>query len=186
MLAAVLLLATAAMGCNVALPGRPTPREPLDANWEKHMLEGRGVQMWLDEQLQPTQVQEGGSAESLASFRSREEPRSYLYAFTDPYGIMVLRRVDGYWRNGGWILTGGPLVRANDGQSAVELYGEAIIRRPIHIPDGIFHLDPPEETGYEFFLLRRQGTTPAVILRRWIVQPDEVVPDQEGYPRVPG
>ena len=98
------------VGCNVALPTRVTPREPLDALWESQMLEGRGVQLWLDEKWQPGPVREGESFLTMRTrFTPQNDPTAYRSAFTDPYAITVLRHVEGYWRNGGWTLTGGPL-----------------------------------------------------------------------------
>ena len=149
------------------------------------MLEGRGVRMWLDEKWQPSTVKEGRSFVDLrSSYKKRNDPTSYQFAFSDPYAITVMRHVEGYWRNGGWTLTGGPLGVAANAESTIELFGKAIIRTPVHIPAGILHLDPPTETGYEFFLLRRpQASGVAVIIRRWVVQPVDVVSDQHGYPR---
>ncbi len=70
-------------------------------------------------------------------------------------------------------------------KSTIELFGKATIRTPVHIPAGIFHFDPPTDTGYEFFLLQRPHSTGiAVIVRRWVVEPADVVKDRHGYPRV--
>jgi len=172
-------------GCNIALPTQATPREPLDALWERRMLEGRGVRMWLDDKWQPSTVEEGRSFVDLRnSHKERNDPVSYLFAFSDQYGITIMRHVEGYWRNGGWTLTGGPLGIAATTKSTIELFGKATIRTPVHIPSGIFYFDPPTETGYEFFLLQRPNSTGiAVIIRRWVVQPADVVKDQHGYPR---
>src|SRR5688572_28137641 len=164
-LAVVLLMALGA-GCNIALPTRATQREPLDALWERRMLEGRGVQMWLDETWQPKTVVEGRSFVDLQG-RARRDP-IVPHTVSDSYGIFVRRHVEGYWRNGGWTLIGGPLGVVSDEEFTIELLGKAIIRAPVHIPAGIFHLDPPTETGYEFFLLRRSHATGiGVIIRRW-------------------
>jgi hypothetical protein len=93
---AMILLVAAGAGCNIALPTQATPREPLDALWERHMLEGRGVQIWLDDQWQPSTVREGRSFVALRnSYKERNDPKSYQ--FLDPYGISVLRHVEGYW-----------------------------------------------------------------------------------------
>ena len=149
------------------------------------MLEGRGVRMWLDDKWQPSTVEEGRSFVDLpSSHKERTDPASYQFAFSDPYGITVMRHVEGYWRNGGWTLTGGPLGVAATTKSTIELFGKATVRTPVHIPAGIFHFDPPSETGYDFFLLQRPHSTGvAVIIRRWVVQPADVVKDQHGYPR---
>jgi len=185
---AVMLVVTLGVACNIALPTRATPREPLDELWERRMLEGRGVRMWVDNNWQPRAVSEGFSfADLRSSHRDRKDPVSYRSAFDDPYGITVIRHVEGYWGNGGWELTGGPLGVAADAESTIELFGKAIIRTAVHVPAGILHLDPPTETGYEFFLLRRsQATGAAIIVRRWVVQPADVVKDRNGYPRAEG
>ena len=181
----MMLLVALEPGCNIALPTQATPREPLDALWERRMLEGRGVRMWLDDKWQPSTVEEGRSFVDLRnSHKERNDPVSYLFAFSDQYGITIMRHVEGYWRNGGWTLTGGPLGIAATTKSTIELFGKATIRTPVHIPSGIFYFDPPTETGYEFFLLQRPNSTGiAVIIRRWVVQPADVVKDQHGYPR---
>jgi hypothetical protein len=180
----VTLLVAAGAGCNIALPTQATPREPLDALWEKHMLEGRGVRIWLDDQWQPSTVHERGSfLPLLKSYKEGNDPKSYQFRFRDPYGITILRHVEGYWRNGGWTLTGGLLGIAQEPEATIELFGKAIIRTSVHVPAGIFHLDPPSETGYEFFLLQRSKASGiAVIIQRWIVPPDDVVLNRDGYP----
>jgi len=141
--------------------------------------------MWLDDKWQLITVQEGRSfVDSRTSYKERKDPKSYEFAFSNPYGITVSRYVEGYWRNGGWTLTRGPLGVAANAESTIELFGKAIIRTPVHIPPGILHLDPPTGTGYEFFLLRRpRASAVAVIIRRWVVQPADVVSDRHGYPR---
>jgi hypothetical protein len=182
---AVMLVATSGVACNIALPTRATPREPLDALWEKQMMEGRGVRMWVDDNWQPQSVEAGRSFTDLrSSHKERKDPASWEFASRDSYGITVYRHVEGYWRNGGWTLTGGPLGVAADAESTIELFGKAVIRTSVHVPSGMLHRDPPTETGYEFFLLRRsQATGAATIIRRWVVQPADVVKDRSGYSR---
>ena len=181
---AVMFVVTFGVACNIALPTRATPREPLDALWERRMLEGRGVQMWVDENGQSQSVREGRSfADLRSSHKEQKDPASYEFA-DDAYGITVHRHVEGYWRNGGWTLTGGPLGVAADPDSTIELFGKTVIRTAVHISSGMLHRDPPTETGYEFFLLRRMyATGAATIIRRWVVQPADVVKDWSGYPR---
>jgi hypothetical protein len=71
-----------------------------------------------------------------------------------------------------------------DAESTIELFGKTVIRTAVHVPSGMLHRDPPTETGYEFFLLRRsQATRAATIIQRWVVQPADVVKDRSGYPR---
>lgn len=182
---AVMLVLTLGVACNIALPTRATPRGPLDALWERRMLEGRGVRMLVDENWQPQSVQEGRSfADLRSSHKEQKDPASYEFAFSDPIGITVHRHVEGYWRNGGWTLTGRPLGVAADAESTIELFGKTVIRTAVHVPSGMLHRDPPTETGYEFFLLRRsQATRAATIIQRWVVQPADVVKDRSGYPR---
>ncbi len=73
---------------------------------------------------------------------------------------------------------------ATDADSTGELFGKTIIRTAVHVPSAMLHRDPPTETGYEFFLLRRsQARGTATIIRRWVVPPADVVKDRSGYPR---
>jgi len=82
------------------------------------------------------------------------------------------------------MLTGGPLAVAPTPEFTIELFGKTIVRTAVHVPSGMLHRDPPTETGYEFFLLRRsQATGAATIIRRWVVQPADVVKNPSGYPR---
>jgi len=141
--------------------------------------------MWLDDNWRPSPLQEGLSFIGLQTpFKTQTDPKLYGIAFDDPYGITIIRHIEGPWRNGGWMLTGGPLAVAPTPEFTIELFGKTIIRTAVHVPSGMLHRDPPTETGYEFFLLRRsQATRAATIIQRWVVQPADVVKDRSWYPR---
>ena len=73
-----------------------------------------GVRRWLNDEWQPSTVEEGRPFVDLASsHKERTDPLSYQLAFGDPYGIAVMRHVEGYWRDGGWTLTGGPVTSSS-------------------------------------------------------------------------
>src|SRR5262249_40066500 len=59
-------------------------------------------------------------------------------------GITVRRLKEGIWRNGGWILRGGLLVRVQLDSVTYDLFGKEVVRRSPYFP---FHRDPPEESG---------------------------------------
>jgi len=180
----VMFLVALGLGCNVALPTRATPREPLDALWERRMLEGRAGRVWLDEHSRPSTVEEGQSLANLGSWYKERKVESFLFPVSDPYAIFVRRDGEGLWRNGSWTLTGGPLRVTEHVNSTVALFVKTIIRTPVHTPTIFFHSAPPTEVGYEFFLVQRaQATGIAIVIRRWVVQPAEVLKDRHGYPR---
>ena len=159
----------------ISVPGlslaEPPPRAPLDALWQEHMLAGSSATIYIDASGQRT----------IAIYRTpfdEQRVSSVESAAATTYGIEVARLDERWllWRNGGWFLQGGLLVRAKDHSTTLELYGKAVIRQLPYIPRGPFPYDPPMTTGYEFFLLlRKADAARAAILRQWVLQPSDVV-----------
>ena len=154
--------------------GEPPPRAPLDALWEKHMLEGTFVFIEVHK--------------SKITAREKHPPPTVDPKDDEPtFGVLMSHPIsvselgEGLFGNGGWILQGGLLRRINDDSSTIELYGKRVVRQFPHFRI-LPHRDPPMEVGYEFFLLRRKpGTTRAVIIRQWTFLPDEVVLKDVGH-----
>jgi hypothetical protein len=157
-----------------ATSAEPPPRAPLDALWEEHMLLGSSASIYVDESGQRT------VSIPRRAFDEQRGEQDVEGALATPYGIHVARLDERWllWRNGGWVLQGGLLARVKEQSAAIELYGKAVIRRPPYVPGGPFPRDPPMTRGYEFFLLlRRTGVPRAIILRKWTVEPRDVVKD---------
>jgi len=146
------------------------PREPLEKIWEDHMLEGNSSSIHIEIKK--------GTISKLE--RHPSETRTVPAAtadmlFLDPYGIIVRELGEGFWGNGGWVLQGGRLDQAIDGDSIIQLYVKVVEYRHSYFPFP-FHRDPPTDTGYEYFLLHREKAVPgAVILQKWAFLPQDVV-----------
>jgi len=146
------------------------PREPLDKIWEDYMLEGnsssihieikKGIISKLERHPRETRTVPATGAEML---------------FLGPYGIIVRELGEGFWGNGGWILEGGRLDQAGDGNSIIQLYVKVVEYLHSYFPFP-FQRDAPTDTGYEFFLLHREKDVPgATIARKWTFLPQDVV-----------
>jgi len=169
-------LALLALALASACGGEAPPREPLDAIWEEYMQKGIFVIMSFDEGKPDISIEK-----PPVSVDPKAEEVTYSTLMTHP--ILVMRLGDGFFRNGGWVLRGGLLRRISDGTSTIELYGKEVIRRfpYFHFP---FHRDVPQESGYEIFLLRRDPDGIAVVLRKWTIQPKDVIQERRNYPKV--
>lgn len=145
-------------------------RRHLDALWEHQMLEGKSNQVAMTVQHTQISIAEIRAGKSFESAGGRPED-----AAVSSHGITVMRLGEGFWRRGGYVLTGGLLGRVSDGPRTFELYGKAIVHRRPYVPF-LFHRDLPHETGYEFFLVRRRLDAPRpTIVHQWMVRSDEVV-----------
>lgn len=108
------------------------------------MLQGRKIAVSINGST--TTTSEGHPNDSIPAI-----PRLQI-ASLGSRAISVMKLGEGLWGNGGWILRGGLLGLAREGDSMVELYGKAI-----ELP---FHRDPLRATSYEFFLLHRKPSSP--------------------------
>lgn len=156
--------------------GEPPPRGPLDAIWEKHMLEGTFVIISFVDTKPNVSVEN-----PAVSVDPKEDELTFPTLMSHPISVMKLG--EGLFRNGGWVLRGGLLRRVSDDTSTIDLYGKEVVRRFPHFPFP-FHRDFPQQSGYEIFLLRRDSHGRAVILRKWVFQAEEVIQKNPNYPRV--
>ena len=148
-------------------------REPLDKIWEDYMLEGNSSSIHIE-------IKKGTISKLERHPRERSTYTTVTATgaemlFLDPYGIIVRELGEGFWGNGGWVLQGGRLDQAGDGNSIIQLYVKAVDHRHsfFQFP---FERDAPTDTGYEFFLLHRKKDIPgATIVRKWIFLPQGVV-----------
>ena len=146
------LLATLLSVVSIAASG-PSERDDLDRIWNEHMLDRRAALIVLDKGSESTT--EGGP---LAAWE----------------GIIVRRVGRGMWTNGGWVLQGGLLDSVVVGSITDDLFGKKVIRRIPYFPFPL-HRDPPKESGFEFFLLRRvQTDARARVVRHWVFLPADV------------
>jgi len=152
------------------------------------MLEARGVHVWLDQKWKPAKITEGKSFLNLGETRGQKiEAKSPSILLSDPYGIIILRHVEGIFGNGGWSVGGGLLGRVRIEELIVDLYGKEIVWTSPHIPSGIFHAGPPRTESYDFILLRRiEGQDGGTILRRWQVEGNNVALNRHGFSEVAG
>lgn len=147
-------------------------RGPLDQLWEQHMLDGkRGAYM----NGEPEAIT--APAFSFAKERAGKGAGSPQFMVFTEYGISVQdfreTKLFGLLSGGGWTLRGGLLERIEIDPVTVELYGKIVDRIHPGLLDHYYH--PKEERSYEFFFLRRKRDVPqAVILKKWIVEPEHV------------
>ena len=154
---------------------RSPSRSELDAVWRENMLTGTRTIMAFDN--------------SRIDVASDPPAEPYTYAGGRPenavwtnHGISVMRRGEGFWGNGGWVLKGGLLSYALAGTARLELYGKANVRIFPHFR--FLHRDEPHETSYEFFLLHRpQSVERATIVREWTFPTDIVVTNDNAIRR---
>lgn len=171
----VLVLIFPILGIIPVEAGELLAREPLDALWEQNMLENM-----LDGDTHTSVHMEIRRGVFHKSERPAKEPSGYWARkpWNDPYetrDITVAQYGEGFWGNGGWLLNGGLVGRAKEGASTIELYGKAIVHRFPYFPFP-FPRHIPHETGFEFFLLQREGSYPrATVVRKWTIPPQEVV-----------
>jgi hypothetical protein len=180
MTGALVLISATMLGVTNSRAGELPPREPLDALWEQHMLEGK-INTAVAIQLKDGQVFKSEFPAKRPIEYSRGMPESAGFGTS---GITVMQLGEGFWGNGGWVLEGGLLGIASDGLSTIELHGKAVVHRQPYFPFP-FHRWIPHDTGYDFFLLHRQDGIPnATVLRKWTFMPQEVVlkPQKVGPP----
>jgi hypothetical protein len=160
--------------------GELPSREPLDALWEQHMLEGK-----IDRSV-AIQIKDGVVIKSELPAKepieySRGAPES---AGLGSPGVSVMQLGEGFWGNGGWVLKGGVLGMASSGNSKLELHGKAIVHRQPYFPFPP-HRTTPHQTGYDFFLISRDSSSSkATIVRKWSFTPQQVElkPQKNGPP----
>lgn len=149
------------------------PREPLDKIWEDHMLEGNSSSIHIEIKKGTISKSEGHPRERSTYTTVTATHATML--FLDPYGIIVRELGEGFWGNGGWVLQGGQLDKAVDGNSIIQLYVKVVEYRHSYFPFP-FHRDPPTDTGFEYFLLHRKKDIPgATIVQKWTFLPQDVV-----------
>lgn len=160
----------AGMGLAGVAAGEPPPREPLDALWEHHLLEGKSSSVAVE--VKDSKV---STSETSPPKMTGLKTGMTALLFLAPHGIIVRQLGDGFWGNGGWILQGGLLDQVNDGPSIIQLYVKEVQHQHPYFPFP-FHREIPHETGYEFFLLQRKAGVPgATIIRKWVFLPQDVV-----------
>jgi hypothetical protein len=147
-------------------------REPVDRLWEEHMLAGTSADYIA---MRP--------ARRLRYIPQLERSKGTVeLAAHKPHGIRISdysgTRLFGLLRGGGWSLQGGLLDWAPSDGGAAELYVKQV--SPMY-PGLIDNSAPIKEQSYEFFLLYRPSEgAQARILRKWLINPEEVhwyVPD---------
>jgi hypothetical protein len=170
LLSAALQSATLLIVVSVA-SGGSSERDDLDQIWNEHMLAGKAALIILDKGSESTT--EAGSIPELSQGRLPAVIAAHS-------GITVHRVGKGIWTNGGWILQGGLLGRVEIDSVAYEFFGKEVIRRIPYFPFP-FHRDPPQESGYEFFLVRRgQRDIRGSVVRQWAVSPTDVRLSESG------
>lgn len=140
-------------------------RAPLDQLWEKHMLAGTGGHH-IDGKKDTYVL--------TASFELAKGSPGSADLSTRGIGVVDFRGWEllGLLRGGGWELTGGLLGKIELSTSILELYGKRVWQFYPGLVDNYFK---KRETTYEFFLLKReQGGARAVVLKKWIIQPEDV------------
>jgi hypothetical protein len=153
--------------------GESPQRALLDTLWEQHMLEGKFIVMTLEDL--------GVKASEVHPKVVEPEEGQMVYGPGMSHRISVMKLGEGFFGNGGWVLSGGLLSRVRDGSIIFELYGKAVVRRLSYFPFPP-HRDIPEEIGYEFFLLsRKPGVLRATVIRKWTFAPDEVILKNVGH-----
>jgi hypothetical protein len=164
------------MGRPGAVADQSVRRGHLDSLWEHHIREGRSSQVAMTVQNSQISISEILAVKPFESARGRPED-----AALSSHGVTVMQLGEGFWRRGGYLLTGGLLGRASDGPRIFELYGKAVVHRRPYVPF-LCRRSPRHETGYEFFLLQRRLDTPRpTMMHQWMVRSDEVVVE-----RLPG
>jgi len=170
------------LGISPVEAGELPAREPLDALWKQHMLEGdANTSVHIEIRNGLAHKSEEPAKEPSGSWKG-----GYLnWLFNESRDIIVAQYGEGFWGNGGWFLSGGLVGRAKAGSSTIELYGKAVEHT---LPYTQFLIDrsiPRESGGYEFYLLQREGSCPrATIVRKWTIPPQEVAlkPQSVGPP----
>lgn len=151
----------------------PLSRAALDAIWQRYMLEGTAATVTVHDS-DIAAAQRPPLPDEAVQSRAFEIGITPEHAALAGHGITVTRLGEGFWGNGGWILKGGLLGRADHGASVIELYGKAVVRQHAHLPLPL-HRPVPHDSGYEFFLLlRRIDPRSVTIVRRWVFDPQEV------------
>lgn len=177
----VLVLIFPILGISAVEAGELPAREPLDALWEKYLLE-RDANTAVAIQIRDGQVHK---SERPAKEQSGPWPRTPEAAYFYSIGVSVVQFGEGFWGNGGWILEGGLLGRAKEGSTTIELYGKAVVHQLPYTQFLFDRIIPRESGGYEFYLLQHEGSYPrATIVRKWTIPPHEVVlkPQSVGPP----
>lgn len=146
-------------------------REPLDQLWEKHMLAGTAGQ-YIDGK--PERTDYIPNPFPAKSFEEAKGSPGSAWLSTRGIGVLDFHGWEllGLLRGGGWELTGGLLGKIELSTSILELYGKRVWQFYPGLVDNYFK---KRETTYEFFLLKReQGGARAVVLKKWIIQPEDV------------
>lgn len=156
--------------------GEFIPPDPLDKLWEQHMLDGKASSVGIFVEGSNISISERSGARLLTDTQ-RGGWIETLHS--EPYGINIAMRGEGFWRNGGWNVMGGVLSKVTDGPSVVQLYAKIVRHQHPYFP---FNKDPSTDTGYEFFLLhRKKEISGAMIVRAWRFPPEDVASEESGH-----
>jgi hypothetical protein len=170
------------LGISPVEAGELPAREPLDALWKQHMLEGDAhTSVHIEINGGIFHKSERAAKEPSGSWKGGR----WNMFFNESRNITVAQYGEGFWGKGGWVLEGGLVGRAKEGSSTIELYGKAVEHKLPYIQFLIDRNIPHESGGYEFYLLQREGSCPrATIVRKWTIPPHEVVlkPQSVGPP----
>jgi hypothetical protein len=142
------------------------PREPLDQLWEEHMVLGTAGSYIGGERTSFVPYDPPEAAKGSPGSASLTTRGIFVQDFR---GTALL----GILRGGGWVFDGGMLGQVERPTAIIELYGKQVWR----LYPGFLgnYAKFREEETYEFFLLKREkGNQRALLLKKWIVRPEEI------------
>ena len=139
------------------------------------MLKGVSANVYF---LRDRLVDRATPGEKLPSFEIAEgNPLDAAWRTSRGISVQDLRetRLLGLWRLGGWQLLGGLLALAEISPGRLELYGKLALRIEPYF--ALPHREAPQQRwSYEFFLVRRDGSTgSAEVVRRWLFEAPQVI-----------
>lgn len=160
-----------------AAPAASTSRAPLDTLWEGYMLQGVDAIVFVD-QAGTTKGPVEPDVPTQSFTEAKGNPR---WAWSLKYGISVRgpmeTRALGFWRKGGWLLSGGLLARAEEPTELIECYGKFVEWTAPYFPFPFHRLPPERWWSYEFFLLQRERRTMSTrLIHKWVFEPPQLAP----------
>jgi hypothetical protein len=142
-------------------------RESVDRVWEEEMLAASADSYYLDGErrsvslTKPPKQAHGSPAWPMRNISVHD------YRGTALLGIL---------QGGGWELDGGLVGRVEGTISTLELYAKLVWKLHPGFLGLTNYFRPKEEETYEFFLVRReQGASRATVLKKWVIQPGEIL-----------